>query len=81
MRNRYMNDDNNTVDQHLMSRTATSENVLSDMCAQQRFRSACASALSDQNLRCPYEETLHAWLSKNVASEDSDQTARMCRLI
>ena len=30
---------------------ATSENVPSDMCAQQRFRSDCAFAQSDQNLR------------------------------
>ena len=33
---------------------ATSENVSSDMCAQRRFRSACASAQSDQNLRWPH---------------------------
>ena len=31
-------------------RAATSENVLLDMCAQRRFRSACAFAQSDQNL-------------------------------
>ena len=27
-------------------------------CAQRRHRSACASAKSDQSLRCPYEQTL-----------------------
>ena len=28
------------------------------VCAQRRLRSACASAQSDQSLRCPHEETL-----------------------
>ena len=32
------------------------------MCVQQRLKSACASAQSDQSLRCPHEETLHHWL-------------------
>ena len=40
------------------------ENVPSDMCAQQRLRSACASAQSDQSLRCPHEETSCPWRSK-----------------
>ena len=40
------------------------ENVPSDMCARRRFKSARGSAQSDQNLRCPHEETLHHWLSK-----------------
>ena len=31
---------------------ATSENVNLGMCAQQRFRSACALAQSDQNIQC-----------------------------
>ena len=42
----------------------TRENVLSDICAQRRFKSACASAHSVQSLRCPHEESLHPWLSK-----------------
>ena len=34
------------------------------MCAPRRLKSACASEQFDQNLHCPYEETLHTWLSK-----------------
>ena len=51
------------------------------MCAQQRFRSACAFAQTDQSLRCPHENILHPFCIENASSEDSDQTARMCRLI
>ena len=40
---------------------ATRENVPSEMCAKLRLRSACASAQSDQSLRCSHEETLHPW--------------------
>ena len=36
----------------------------SDMCAQRRLKSDCASAQSDQSLRCAHEETLHPCLSK-----------------
>ena len=39
-------------------------NISSDMCAQRRLKSACASTQSDQSLCCPHEETLHPWLSK-----------------
>ena len=35
------------------------------MCTQRRHRSTCASAQSDQNLRCAPEETFGAWLSKD----------------
>ena len=42
----------------------TWENVPFDMCAERRFKLACASARSDQSLGCPHEETLHPWLSK-----------------
>ena len=35
-----------------------------DMSAQRRLWSDCASAQSDQSLRCPYEETLHPLISK-----------------
>ena len=56
------------------------ENVRSDMCAQRRLKSACAFAQSDQS-------SLSAWRNfaslaiQNASSEDSDQTARMRRLI
>ena len=30
---------------------------------------------SDQSIRCPHEETLQPWLSKNAFSENSDHTA------
>ena len=33
------------------------------MCAQRRLRSACASAQSDQSIRCPHEDALDSWLS------------------
>ena len=60
---------------------ATLENVPFHMCAQRGLKTACASAQSDQSLRCEHEEILHPWLSKNAPNEDSDQTARMRRLI
>ena len=37
---------------------ASWQNQQNGLCAQRRLRSALASALSDQSLRCPYEETL-----------------------
>ena len=40
------------------------KSVHSDMCAQRRLQSACASPQSDQSLRCLHDETLHSWLSK-----------------
>ena len=40
------------------------ENVPSDLCAQRRLKSACASTQSDQSLRRPHEETLHPPLSE-----------------
>ena len=52
-----------------------------DMCAQRKLKTACTSAQTDQCLRYPHEETLHPWLSKNEPCEESDQTARMRRLI
>ena len=58
----------------------TPENIPSDMCTQRRLKSACASAQSDQSLCSPLEETLHPWQAK-MHREDSDQTARMRRLI
>ena len=43
---------------------ATWENVLFDMCAQRRLKSACASAQTDKSLRCSHDQTFHPWLSK-----------------
>ena len=43
---------------------AKGENLPSNICARRRLKSACPSAQSDHNLRCPHEETLHPWLSK-----------------
>ena len=37
---------------------ASRQNQQNGMCAQQRLRSAWASAQSDQSLRCPREESL-----------------------
>ena len=34
------------------------QNQQHDMCVQERFRSAWASAQSDESIRCPHEETL-----------------------
>ena len=61
-------------------RSAISENVLSDMFAQRRFRSGCAFAQPDLNLQWAHSNNqgrnfLHAY------NEDSDRTARMRRLI
>ena len=54
------------------------QNQQNDLCAQQRLRSAWASAQSDQSLRCPHEKTLAThW----AHCKDSDQTGRMPRLI
>ena len=41
---------------------ASWQNQQNGMCAQRRLRSACASAQSDQSLRCPQEESLGPWL-------------------
>ena len=49
------------------------------MCAQQRLRSAWASAQSDQCLRCPHEETLGTELLTERTAK-TDQTGRMPRL-
>ena len=76
---------NVSANNNWLFQAATRENVLSDMCAQRRLISACACAQSDHSLRCPHEENLHHWLSKqntkNAPSEDSDQTTRMRMLI
>ena len=51
------------------------------VCAQRRLRSAWASTQSDQSFRCQHEEK--AWVFSYLisASEDSDQTGQMPRLI
>ena len=49
-------------------------------CAQRRHRSACASAQSDQSLRCPHEQTLGPQLPIERTTK-TDQTGRMPRLI
>ena len=43
-------------------------------CTQRRLQSALASALSEQGLRCPHEETLGPQLPIWAHNEDSDQT-------
>ena len=50
-------------------------------CAQQRLRSAWASAQSDQRLHCPHERKLGSSATHWAHSEDADQTGRMPRLI
>ena len=57
------------------------DNVLSNMCAQLKLKSACASAQSDQSLCCPHEKKIASSTIQNAPSDDSDQTARMRRLI
>ena len=49
---------------HMYSYTRATmwEDIPSNIFAQRRLKSACACAQSDQNLRCPHEETLHLWL-------------------
>ena len=53
------------------------------MCAQQKLKSAWASAQSDHSIRCPHEERLGPqWVAKDPSflhanSKDSDQTGRM----
>ena len=42
---------------------------------QRRFKSACASAKSDQSLSIPPEQKLEPWV------EDFDQTVQICKLI
>ena len=60
---------------------ATWESVHSEMCAERRFKSACASAQFDQSPCCPHEEFLHPFAIQNAPSEDSDQTAHLRSLI
>ena len=59
---------------------STSKKVPSDMCAQRALKPACASMQSDQSLHCPLDKTASLTI-QNTSSKDSDQTARMRRLI
>ena len=61
-------------------RAASRQNQQNGMCAQQRLRSASASAQTDQSSPCAL------WVAKDpmllhVDSEESDQTGQMPRLI
>ena len=56
-----------------------SETVPSDMYAQRRFKSACASAQSDQSLSS-YRKFASLAI-QNASSEDSDQTTQMHKVI
>ena len=60
---------------------ASWQNQQNDLCAQQRLRSAWASAQSDQSLRCPHEESLGSLATHWAHHEDSDQTGKIPRLI
>ena len=59
---------------------ATSEIVPSNMCAQQRLKSACAIVQPDQSFSCLNEKTFASLTIQNAPMEDSDQNARMRRL-
>ena len=56
------------------------QNQQNDMCAQQRLRSACASAQSDQSFCYPYEEASDHWPPIERLAK-TDQTWRMPRLL
>ena len=57
------------------------QNLQNYLCAQRRLRSAWASPQSDQNLRFVLYLVAEDQSNLQVASEDSDQTGRMARLI
>ena len=50
------------------------------MCIQCRLKSACTSVQSDQSL-LPMWRNIASLAIQNAPSEDSDQTAQMCRLL
>ena len=59
---------------------ATSENVPSDMCVQRRFRSACAFAQSDLNLRWAHSgySSLGAfWIDKGTKDNNHSDMRRL----
>ena len=51
------------------------------MSAQRRLKLACTSALSNQSICCPLEETFTSLVIQNAPSEGTDQTVRMPWLI
>ena len=66
---------------HTLNNWATTwQNQQTDMCAQRRLRSACASTQSDQILLFPWR-SIGSLATHWVHSEDSDQTGWMPRLI
>ena len=52
--------------QEAMKTFEAQHNVHSDMCAEGRLKSVCATAQFNQSHRCTYEEILHPWLSTNA---------------
>ena len=61
---------------------AARQNQQNDLCAQQRLRSAWASAQSDQSLRCPYKEAVGPSLPiERTSNTLISRTGRMPRLI
>ena len=71
------------IDGFIHISATTSDNVPSNMCAQRRFRSACAFAQADQNLHWAHLKYSRMQSSNLRLADkvDSDQTARMPRLI
>ena len=57
---------------------AARQNQHNDMCAQQRLRSACASAQSDQSLRWAHEETLGLGYPMSAKWRDAHADLSLC---
>ena len=68
------------MDARQKSHLSCRENQQNGLCPKWRLRSAWASAQSDQNLRCPHEETLGPYLPIECTVK-TDQTGRMFRLM
>ena len=64
----FLNEAIYDIFQFAWKRATTYENIASDMCAQQRLKSICASETASLAIQ-------------NASSEDSDQTARICECI
>ena len=67
-------------DRYTLILTQRERNVSSDMCAERRHKSACASTQSEQNLRYPPDDALDPLLSTECAPK-TDQTIRVRRVI
>ena len=63
-----------------MTRNKTSESLPSDMCAQRRLKSACASVQSDQS-SFSAKRNFASLAIQSASSENSDQTVPMRRLV